>query len=49
MNASLQWNTVTLNIMPEFRPNKKMLEMYKDDDENDVQVYARCVRDAIAK
>ena len=28
--ASLQWNTVTLNIMPTFRPNKLMLDMHKD-------------------
>lgn len=27
--ASLQWNTVTLNIMPEFRPNKVMLKDFK--------------------
>ena len=47
--ASLQWNTLTLNIMPVFRPNKTMLKQHKDKGKCEWEIFAACVRDAISK
>ena len=47
--ASLQWNKVTLNAMPEFRPNQHMLDRHRDKGGDDWQVFAWCVRDAISR
>ena len=47
--SSLQFNTVTLNIMPEFRPNKVMLSKHSDKSGENWKIYAECVREAIAK
>ena len=35
--------------MPPFMPNDKMLEIHKDKGDQDWEIYAWCVRDAIAK
>ena len=47
--SSLETNCVTLNIMPEFIPNPTMLEMHADKGEQPWEIFAWCVRDAIAK
>lgn len=46
--SSLQFNTVTLNIMPEFRPNKVMLSKHSARSGEDWKIFAECVREAIA-
>lgn len=50
--ASLELIKVTLNIMPEFRPNQTMLDKHSDDQKNgqkDWEIFANCVRDAISE
>lgn len=39
----------TLNIMPEFTPNKIMLEKHADKGKEPWEIYAWCVRDIISK
>ena len=39
---------VTINIMPPFTPNDLMLKMHADKGNEDWEIYAWCVRDAIA-
>ena len=39
----------TLSIMPPFTPNDHMLEVHGDKGDEDWQIFAWCVRDAIAK
>ena len=39
----------TLHIMPPFTPNDKMLEIHSDKGTEDWQIFAWCVRDAMAK
>ena len=40
---------VTINIMPAFTPTDQMLEMHADKGKEDWEIYAWCVRDAIAR
>lgn len=47
--SSLAINSVTLHIMPEFTPNTIMLEKHADKGREPWEIYAWCVRDAIAK
>ena len=47
--SSLAINTVTLHIMPEFTPNTIMLEKHAEKGKEPWEIYAWCVRDAIAK
>ena len=47
--SRLTFVTSTLTIMPPFMPNKKMLQLHRDKGEKDWEVYAWCLRDAIAK
>ena len=47
--SSLCFYNCTLHIMPEFTPTKKMLEMHADKGEEDWEIYAECVREAMAK
>jgi len=39
----------TIYIMPEFTPNETMLNMHAEKGSNDWEVFAECVREAIAK
>ena len=39
----------TLHIMPPFTPNEEMLEKHADKGKEDWEIYAWCVRDAMAK
>ena len=41
--------TSTLTIMPPFMPNDKMLELHADKGQEDWEIFAWCVRDAISK
>jgi hypothetical protein len=41
--------TMKLHIMPPFTPNHIMLEKHADKGKTDWEIYAWCVRDAIAK
>ena len=41
--------TSTLTIMPPFMPNDKMLQLHADKGEQDWEIFAWCVRDAICK
>ena len=41
--------TVTLYIMPEFTPTRKMLSLRADSGMEDWEIYAECVRSAMAK
>ena len=47
--SELCCRTARLHIMPIFVPNDYMLEAHADKGEEDWEVYAWCVRDAIAK
>ena len=42
-----RWGQIT--IMPEFTPNPYMLEKHADKGKEPWEIYAWCVRDAIAK
>ena len=46
--SSFQVNRMTLHIMPEFTPNPQMLEMHADKGSQPWEIFAWCVRDAIA-
>ena len=39
----------TLYIMPEFTPNNLMLQKHADKGTEDWEIYAECVREAMAK
>ena len=41
--------TSTLTIMPPFMPNDKMLQLHADKGEQEWEIFAWCVRDAICK
>ena len=49
--ASLELIKVTLNIMPEFRPNQTMLSAHGGEKNGlkDWEIFANCVRDAISE
>ena len=47
--SELWFRTATLNILPIFTPNEFMLERHADKGEQDWEIYAWCVRDAISK
>lgn len=47
--SSLCFTVSTLHIMPAFVPNQFMLEKHSDKGTFDWEVYAWCLRDAIAK
>ena len=47
--ASLCMYTCTFYVMPEFTPTKKMLEMHADKGSEDWEIFANCVREAMAK
>ena len=47
--SSLQFNISTLYIMPPFVPNQFMLDTHADKGSYDWEVYAWCLRDAMAK
>ena len=47
--SSLQINMCKLHIMPEFTPNSIMLEKHADKGNEPWEIYAWCVRDAMAK
>ena len=49
MFANLGFAISTLYIMPPFVPNQYMLDRHQDKGEFDWEIYAWCVRDAIAK
>ena len=47
--SELACRTATLHIMPPFTPNDAMLNLHKDKGKEDWEIYAWCLRDAIAK
>ena len=47
--SSLCMYTCTSYIMPEFTPTQKMLEMHADKGSEDWEIFAECVREAMAK
>jgi len=47
--SRFSFTTSTLTIMPPFMPNEKMLELHADKGEQDWEIFAWCVRDAISK
>ena len=47
--SELACRTATLHIMPPFTPNDAMLNIHKDKGTEDWEIYAWCLRDAIAK
>jgi len=47
--CQLQISKSTLYIMPEFTPNKLMLDRHADKGKLPWEVYASCVQDAISK
>ena len=47
--SDLSWTTSTLYIMPPFVPNQYMLDKHDDKGQFDWEIYAWCLRDAIAK
>ena len=47
--SSLCCYTCTIYMMPEFTPNEKMLEMHADKGSEDWEIFAECVREAMAK
>ena len=47
--SELCCRTARLHIMPIFVPNDYMLENHTDKGEEDWEIYAWCVRDAISK
>merc|ERR1711920_619675 len=49
MASSFCMYNCTLYIMPEFTPTKKMLEMHANKGKEDWEIYAECVREAMAK
>ena len=49
MFANLGFAVSTLYIMPPFVPNQYMLDRHQDKGEFDWEIYAWCVRDAMAK
>jgi hypothetical protein len=49
MFANLGFAISTLYIMPPFVPNQYMLDRHQDKGEFDWEIYAWCVRDAMAK
>ena len=42
-------HNIQLTIMPEFTPTEWMLDKHRDKSEHDWEVFAECVREAIAK
>ena len=49
MTSDLSFRKATLYIMPPFTPTDSMLLMHADKGNQDWEIYAWCVRDAIAK
>merc|ERR1712083_533675 len=49
MMCDLGFRSAKVHIMPPFTPNDKMLEIHADKGKEDWEIYAWCVRDAIAK
>ena len=49
MLSSLCCYTCTVYMLPPFTPTKKMLEMHKDKGDEDWEIYAECLREAMAK
>ena len=49
LSSELSVRKATLYIMPPFKPNEAMLTKHADKGKEDWQIYAWCVRDAIAK
>jgi hypothetical protein len=49
MMADLMPSISTLHIMPPFVPNRHMLEAHGDKGDYDWEIYAWCLRDAVAK
>ena len=47
--SSLCLNHVTVYIMPEFTPTQKMLDMHKSKGSEDWEIFAECLREAMAK
>merc|ERR1712110_118553 len=47
--SSLCMYNCTLYIMPEFTPTNKMLQMHEDKGSEDWEIYAECIRAAMAK
>jgi hypothetical protein len=47
--SDLSFTTSTLYIMPPFVPNQYMLDKHNDKGEFDWEIYAWCLRDAMAK
>jgi hypothetical protein len=47
--SNLGFTISTLYIMPPFVPNQYMLDLHQDKGLYDWEIYAWCVRDAIAK
>ena len=47
--SQLSVRKCTLNIMPPFTPNDAMLNMHADKGKEDWEIYAWCVRNAMAK
>ena len=49
MFCNLGFRKATVSIMPPFTPTDTMLEMHADKGNTDWEIFAWCVRDAIAK
>jgi len=47
--ATFSPHQLQLTIMPEFVPTEWMLDNHRDKGEDDWQIYAECVREAICK
>ena len=47
--SQLSIRRCTLHIMPPFTPNDAMLDMHADKGKEDWEIYAWCVRNAMAK
>lgn len=49
ISSSLCMYSCKIFIMPEFTPNQKMLDMHADKGSEDWEIFAECVREAMAK
>ena len=47
--SEFAFRKATLHIMPPFEPNDTMLDMHADKGKEDWEIYAWCVRNAMAK
>ena len=47
--CSMSWYSCKVYMLPEFTPNMIMLEKHADKGSEDWEIYAECIRDAMAK